>query len=50
MQLSELIEKLTEHLKDEGDMMVRIAGERITDIDIVPAIERFPQYLDIVGA
>ncbi len=46
----DLIARLKAELEKHGsNIAVKIAGEDITAIDIVPAEGGFPAYLDIVG-
>lgn len=46
----DLIARLKAELEKHGsNIAVKIAGEDITVIDIVPAEGGFPAYLDIVG-
>lgn len=49
MTMLDLIAKLKSELVDHSNIAVKIAGEDITSIEVVPAEGDFPAYLDIVG-
>lgn len=50
MTIAELIERLKVELGRHGNIEVAIAGADITNIEVVPAEDIYPAYLDIVGA
>lgn len=49
LTIIDLIAKLKSELEKHGNIDIKIAGEDITVIDIVPAEGGFPSYICIVG-